>query len=46
MGIKVMNIVIIDHCVFSNITGTDVGAYEQAKRYTHLSTKIAMFSSD
>ena len=41
-----MNIVIVVHYLFPHITGTDVGAYEQAKRYTRLGHKVTMVSSN
>jgi rhamnosyl/mannosyltransferase len=41
-----MNIVIVVHYLFPHITGTDVGAYEQAKRYTRLGHKATMVSSN
>lgn len=41
-----MNIVIVVHYIFPHITGTDVGAYEQAKRYVRLGHKVTMVSSN
>ncbi len=41
-----MNIVIVVHYIFPHITGTDVGAFEQAKRYVGLGHKVTMVSSN
>ena len=41
-----MNIVIVVHYIFPHITGTDVGAFEQAKRYVRLGHKVTMVSSN
>jgi glycosyltransferase involved in cell wall biosynthesis len=41
-----MNIVIIVHYIFPHITGTDVGAFEQAKRYVRLGHEVTMVSSN
>ena len=41
-----MNIVIVVHYLFPHITGTDVGAYEQAKRYVRLGHSVTMVSSN
>ena len=43
---KKMNIVIVVHYIFPHITGTDVGAFEQAKRYVRLGHKVTMISSN
>jgi len=41
-----MNIVIVVHYLFPHITGTDVGAYEQAKRYVRRGHSVTMVSSN
>ncbi|MCX5896481.1 MAG: glycosyltransferase family 4 protein [Proteobacteria bacterium] len=41
-----MQIVIVVHYLFPHITGTDVGAYEQAKRYVRLGHSVTMVSSN
>jgi D-inositol-3-phosphate glycosyltransferase len=41
-----MNIVIVVHYIFPHITGTDVGAFEQAKRYVRLGHDVTMVSSN
>lgn len=41
-----MNIVIVVHYLFPHITGTDVGAFEQAKRYVRLGHDVTMISSN
>jgi glycosyltransferase involved in cell wall biosynthesis len=41
-----MNIVIVVHYIFPHITGTDVGAFEQAKRYVRQGHKVTMVSSN
>ena len=41
-----MNIVIVVHYLFPHITGTDVGAFEQAKRYVRLGHRVTMVSSN
>jgi glycosyltransferase involved in cell wall biosynthesis len=41
-----MNIVIVVHYIFPHITGTDVGAFEQAKRYAGLGHTVTMVSSN
>jgi len=41
-----MNIVIVVHYLFPHITGTDVGAFEQAKRYVRLGHEVTMVSSN
>ncbi len=41
-----MNIVIVVHYLFPHITGTDVGAFEQAKRYVRLGHHVTMVSSN
>jgi len=41
-----MKIVIVVHYLFPHITGTDVGAFEQAKRYAGLGHMVTMISSN
>jgi glycosyltransferase involved in cell wall biosynthesis len=41
-----MNVVIVVHYLFPHITGTDVGAFEQAKRYVRLGHEVTMVSSN
>ena len=41
-----MNIVIVVHYIFPHITGTDVGAFEQAKRYKKLGHEVTIVSSN
>lgn len=41
-----MNIVIVVHYIYPHITGTDVGAFEQARRYVRLGHSVTMISSN
>ncbi len=41
-----MKIVIVVHYIFPHVTGTDVGAYEQARRYVRLGHEVTMISSN
>jgi glycosyltransferase involved in cell wall biosynthesis len=41
-----MKVVIVVHYLFPHITGTDVGAFEQAKRYVRLGHHVTMVSSN